>query len=438
MVYRSGLFRMMSAATTPGTHPQMVKIKTITIDPHPLSITANGGKRILSKTRHKLINSRDKDTLINTDRTVIRRICYGTGLNFLYSAFSLLLSMIRTLLLLVLFCLPISGFGQFLFEGQVNASDWNGQAYLSEISDYRKLQGVFNEQLIQRVDIDSTGVFKFEGDDLPAGNRMYRIHVDRCASFEQEVNHFTGNCEHSKAMIIIANNRDTISLPQSFDEEIFCQAVSTNEATLALLKVDSLMDVMKYDFVGLRSETAIDNLLDEWFERLHKYTESQDPLVGLYAYALTTDRSTIFYDHYTRILSETDYYEKLGKRLWTNYLGADLTIQYYKEVYGELSMSEMEVPDYEQMWYLEIIAVAIVLLVIWGIFRYGRKRPGKVKHALTPQEERVLDLIKQNKTNKEIAAELFISHSTVKSHVNNIYRKLGVATREEIKSLKIK
>ena len=69
---------------------------------------------------------------------------------------------------------------------------------------------------------------------------------------------------------------------------------------------------------------------------------------------------------------------------------------------------------------------------------YGRKRPGKIKAALTPQEEKILQLIKENKTNKEIASELFISHSTVKSHVNNIYRKLGVTSRDEIKSLTIR
>jgi hypothetical protein len=32
------------AAITPGIHPAPVKSKTISIDPQPLSITANGGK----------------------------------------------------------------------------------------------------------------------------------------------------------------------------------------------------------------------------------------------------------------------------------------------------------------------------------------------------------------------------------------------------------
>ena len=46
---------MTSAAITPGTHPQSVKIKTIIIEPHPWSTTAKGGKTIDNKTRKKFI-----------------------------------------------------------------------------------------------------------------------------------------------------------------------------------------------------------------------------------------------------------------------------------------------------------------------------------------------------------------------------------------------
>ena len=51
MNYLSGLFNMMRAAITPGTHPQIVRINTITIEPHPLSITAKGGKIMARSTR---------------------------------------------------------------------------------------------------------------------------------------------------------------------------------------------------------------------------------------------------------------------------------------------------------------------------------------------------------------------------------------------------
>ncbi len=37
---------IISAAITPGIHPHKVNIKTIIIEPHPLSRTANGGNKI--------------------------------------------------------------------------------------------------------------------------------------------------------------------------------------------------------------------------------------------------------------------------------------------------------------------------------------------------------------------------------------------------------
>ncbi|KFB00501.1 hypothetical protein IA57_08445 [Mangrovimonas yunxiaonensis] len=58
-----------------------------------------------------------------------------------------------------------------------------------------------------------------------------------------------------------------------------------------------------------------------------------------------------------------------------------------------------------------------------------------IKETLTNQEQKVLDLLLEEKTNKEIAKTLFISLSTVKTHVNNVYRKLNVQSREEAKSL---
>ena len=48
---------------------------------------------------------------------------------------------------------------------------------------------------------------------------------------------------------------------------------------------------------------------------------------------------------------------------------------------------------------------------------------------LTARELEVLKLIAQGKSNKIIAADLFISEGTVKIHVNNILSKLGVSDR---------
>jgi len=47
--------------------------------------------------------------------------------------------------------------------------------------------------------------------------------------------------------------------------------------------------------------------------------------------------------------------------------------------------------------------------------------------ALTPAERHIVLLVAENKTNKEIGADLFISHRTVETHRTRICRKLKLA-----------
>lgn len=51
--------------------------------------------------------------------------------------------------------------------------------------------------------------------------------------------------------------------------------------------------------------------------------------------------------------------------------------------------------------------------------------------ALTPREEEVLQLLTQGITYKGVAGKLFISETTVKTHVNNIFQKLQVSDRTQ-------
>lgn len=50
---------------------------------------------------------------------------------------------------------------------------------------------------------------------------------------------------------------------------------------------------------------------------------------------------------------------------------------------------------------------------------------------LTERERAILDLVAQGKTNKEIAAELFLSEKTVKHYMTNVLQKLQVRNRVE-------
>lgn len=51
--------------------------------------------------------------------------------------------------------------------------------------------------------------------------------------------------------------------------------------------------------------------------------------------------------------------------------------------------------------------------------------------SLSPQERRILDLIAQGKTNREISEALFLSEKTVKNYVSNLLAKLKMNNRTE-------
>jgi DNA-binding NarL/FixJ family response regulator len=58
-------------------------------------------------------------------------------------------------------------------------------------------------------------------------------------------------------------------------------------------------------------------------------------------------------------------------------------------------------------------------------------KPDVARNDLSEKQLEVLNRLALGRTNREIARDLWISDETVKFHVRNVYRKLGVSTRTE-------
>ncbi|WP_216897849.1 helix-turn-helix transcriptional regulator [Nocardia alni] len=79
------------------------------------------------------------------------------------------------------------------------------------------------------------------------------------------------------------------------------------------------------------------------------------------------------------------------------------------------------------------IARAEALLREHGIRRVRvRKRPKSGWGALTPTENKVVELVAQGRSNTDIAGRLCLSHRTVQTHVSNILAKLDLQSRLQV------
>jgi DNA-binding CsgD family transcriptional regulator len=67
----------------------------------------------------------------------------------------------------------------------------------------------------------------------------------------------------------------------------------------------------------------------------------------------------------------------------------------------------------------------------------GATAPAQRDSLMTPREGDVLQLLRQDHSNAQIALELHISIETVRSHARNIYRKLGVSSRRALLALHV-
>ena len=102
-------------------------------------------------------------------------------------------------------------------------------------------------------------------------------------------------------------------------------------------------------------------------------------------------------------------------------------VVYFSSYYGIVQIN----------YFNSLLLVPIIILIFsFGMLIEQNKNREIIKKIdqfdLTPMEKSVVKKILERKKNREIASEFFVELSTIKTHINNIYKKVGVTNREEL------
>jgi len=78
--------------------------------------------------------------------------------------------------------------------------------------------------------------------------------------------------------------------------------------------------------------------------------------------------------------------------------------------------------------------------VIQQLSRFQKEtgRQEEALNALTPREREVFFLASRGLRNAEIASDLYLSEKTIKTHLRNIYNKLNLTSKAELRLFAVK
>lgn len=318
-------------------------------------------------------------------------------------------------LLFVLICLC----GSFTMQanqpgiwGKIQLSQkWQPMVYLSYIPNLNERFTVSSAMIIDEAPINDSGEFLFSTEFLPEEEGLYRIHVSK-KGYPRATLTIGGNEQNFQFLIahkdgqVLIHNVDSAAPFQSvvFHDSINQQIVWVNNWA-------NFADSAHFAGTSLKKEliaTAI-------HEKMRLFADTcKNPLLALYALYNSNFKSNA--------QANDDFYNRFLLK-WKNE-----DSDYFK-TFSSSFKKEAPVSKYNYVW------VGLVCFSLGGftVFVLISKSGSKnLEQNLSIQERKILKLLKEGKSNKEISEEYNIGVNTVKSHVSSIYSKLKVKSRRDL------
>jgi len=317
------------------------------------------------------------------------------------------IEMFRTYVILLLMINALDLFAQNAISGQINSQ---GEAYESKVFlaklDVDHIKNLKSAKEIAWSPIKEDGTFSFDKKHVADKDAVYRIYVNR---MDQAINDTIQN-----EAIFILSSSDQLYFPKG--DKLFSDYTTTNPADKEWKKLRA------FEAELLQSQIA-----EEEGEILYK-GYAKDSLrilmVKLIGVKALQEKQLLEQD----IAKNPDFY--LG--LLAELKESEMPSGNYK--FLEKRLAFLTLGEVQEKYVLSKIIIFVLGFLVFGLVSVlvFRRKKGSVIVHLSRQERNIQNLIVQGKTNKEIANELFISLSTVKTHITNIYGKLKVSSRQEL------
>lgn len=334
-------------------------------------------------------------------------------------------------------------YAQYRIYGDLKIdSTWSSNIYLSLIENHHNINGGFKDQIIESATIDSLGHFSFEGNHLPIKNRIYKIHIVPKGENE-DVYIYNTTSPGSNFILFIANNKDTVRVSSSESGKfIFDEVVSDTNPNAGKLKELSDLKVKTLESSNHYSKKSNELFLEYFFKRIKEFCDTIDePLVGLIGFDYLIQIDNYEQTYILNDFAKNDqFYSSLLQKVKSKYPRS----LYFKNFEDEITLLEFKLNKSDVVFYkkiimllsfLIIISIGAIIFLMRKLKKYSTNNKRFEIENLTSKEKEIIELILESKSNKEIADILYVSLSTVKTHINNIYGKINVKSRKELKNI---
>lgn len=323
-------------------------------------------------------------------------------------------------------------------KGHIDLEEgWQPVVFLASLNSPDNLFVASPDFILTRTFIKPDGTYAIQTDDVPEEPMFYRIYLVRGDNSSVEFS--TARFKNYQHLLLDKNS--SISLDMVIkDNALDVSSLSGSDACTALLNFDQEFEQKSSQLLGDVSKAQSNFISHELELFIRDFVNSEsNPILGIYALWHIDSKDTDF-------LRNSDFYFKFQQRLKETYPSHPYAKRYDDLLDDLVGFRDFvcEMPGVQPKWKDQLLIVQSVLLVLclivitWLWIRVKRHSHKELSNSvrdaydsLTSKQQEILQLLADGKTNKEIAQKLFIELSTVKTHINNIYRQLGVVSRKE-------